>query len=115
MTAALAQQQFVGYFPEGTRSKDPYVPLGERQIKPGLARMMLMAPGVPVIPVLLINTERLLPKGSSFPRRWRYASEDTDHIDVVFGTSMYGRDFEGQTPESVTAAIREVFLGIQPS
>ncbi|WP_248958514.1 lysophospholipid acyltransferase family protein [Sphaerisporangium perillae] len=52
-----------GIYPEGTRSPDGRLYRG----KIGVAWLALTA-GVPVIPVAMVNTERVLPPGASVPR-----------------------------------------------
>jgi 1-acyl-sn-glycerol-3-phosphate acyltransferase len=52
-----------GIYPEGTRSPDGRLYKG----KTGVARMAIVA-GVPVIPVAMIDTEKLQPLGTLWPR-----------------------------------------------
>jgi 1-acyl-sn-glycerol-3-phosphate acyltransferase len=59
----LAAGDFLGIYPEGTRSPDGRLYKG----KTGVARMALEA-GVPVIPVAMINTEKVQPTGRKLPR-----------------------------------------------
>lgn len=58
----LAAGELLGIYPEGTRSPDGRLYKG----KTGVARMALEA-GVPVIPVAMINTERVQPTGRKLP------------------------------------------------
>jgi 1-acyl-sn-glycerol-3-phosphate acyltransferase len=53
----------LGIYPEGTRSPDGRLYRG----KTGVARMALEA-GVPVIPCVMVNTDRIQPQGRKFPR-----------------------------------------------
>ncbi|MEU8271597.1 lysophospholipid acyltransferase family protein [Sphaerisporangium sp. NPDC049002] len=55
--------ELFGIYPEGTRSPDGRLYRG----KIGVAWLALTA-GVPVIPVAMVNTERVLPPGASVPR-----------------------------------------------
>ncbi len=59
----LAEGKLLGIYPEGTRSPDGRLYRG----KTGVARMALEA-GVPVIPVAMINTDKIQPIGRRFPR-----------------------------------------------
>jgi 1-acyl-sn-glycerol-3-phosphate acyltransferase len=58
----LREGQLLGIYPEGTRSPDGRLYKG----KTGVARMALEA-GVPVIPVAMIDTDKLLPTGRKLP------------------------------------------------
>jgi 1-acyl-sn-glycerol-3-phosphate acyltransferase len=63
----------LGMFPEGTRG------VGELEtVQHGIAYVALRAPGVPIVPVACLGTERALPKGRRLPR-WR------SRVDIVFG------------------------------
>jgi len=59
----LGQGDLLGIYPEGTRSPDGRLYRG----KTGVARMALEA-GVPVIPVAMIDTEKIQPIGTKVPR-----------------------------------------------
>jgi 1-acyl-sn-glycerol-3-phosphate acyltransferase len=64
--AALADGKALGIYPEGTRSPNGSLYRG----KTGIARMVLAA-GVPIIPVCVSGTSEIFPKGSKlihFPR-----------------------------------------------
>lgn len=63
-------------FPEGTRS-----PNGELQEAHGGVALIIQKSGAPVVPAALINTERVMPVGSSRMRRARHA--------VVFGEPLH--------------------------
>src|SRR4051794_22053851 len=58
----LKKGELFGIYPEGTRSPDGRLYKG----KTGVARMAIVA-GVPVIPVAMINTEKLQPPGRALP------------------------------------------------
>lgn len=63
----------LGMFPEGTRG------VGELEsVQHGIAYVALRVPGVPIVPVACLGTERALPKGAKVPR-WR------SRVDIVFG------------------------------
>jgi 1-acyl-sn-glycerol-3-phosphate acyltransferase len=59
----LQKGQLFGIYPEGTRSPDGRLYKG----KTGVARMAIVA-GVPVIPVAMIDTEKLQPPGTVAPQ-----------------------------------------------
>jgi len=62
----LGEGKLLGIYPEGTRSPDGRLYRG----KTGVARMALEA-GVPVIPVAMIDTDRIQPIGSKIPKIMR--------------------------------------------
>jgi 1-acyl-sn-glycerol-3-phosphate acyltransferase len=78
----LAEGQVLGIYPEGTRSPDGKMYRG----RTGVARMILEA-GVPVIPVAMIDTEKVMPIGSKWPKLRR--------IGIIFGEPMDFSRFEG--------------------
>lgn len=61
----LKEGKLLGIYPEGTRSPDGYLYRG----RTGVARLALAA-GVPVIPVGLVGTEKVMPKEAKIPRLW---------------------------------------------
>ncbi len=64
--SVLNQGEFLGIYPEGTRSPDGRLYRG----KTGVARMALEA-GVPVLPVAMIDTDKIQPIGKKIPRVMR--------------------------------------------
>jgi 1-acyl-sn-glycerol-3-phosphate acyltransferase len=69
----LREGEVLGMFPEGTRG------VGElATVQHGIAYVALRAPGVPIVPVACLGTERAMPKGARLPR-WRSG------VDIVFG------------------------------
>jgi len=62
----LRRGEFLGIYPEGTRSPDGRLYRG----KTGVARMALEA-GVPVLPVAMIGTDKAQPLGKRLPRIMR--------------------------------------------
>ncbi len=74
--AALAEGKMLGIYPEGTRS-----PTGDLyRGKTGIARLVLAA-GVPVIPVSITGTNRIMIKGKKLPRLSRVTVTVGDPID----------------------------------
>lgn len=59
MLAALAKGESLIVFPEGTRNPDGEI----RPFKPGLYHVARARPEIPLVPVLLDNLNRILPKG----------------------------------------------------
>ena len=78
----LHDGEVLGIYPEGTRSPDGRMSRG----RTGVARMVLEA-RVPVIPVAMIDTARIMPIGSRMPRLGR--------IGIVFGEPLDFSRFEG--------------------
>lgn len=80
--AVLSSGKLLGIYPEGTRSPDGRMYRG----RTGIARMALEA-RVPVIPVAMIDTEKVMPIGARMPKVQR--------IGVVFGRPLEFSRFEG--------------------
>ena len=78
----LAQGEVLGIYPEGTRSPD-----GKRyRGRTGVARMSREG-HVPVVPVAMIDTEKVMPIGTKMPKVRR--------IGIVFGEPLDFSRFEG--------------------
>jgi 1-acyl-sn-glycerol-3-phosphate acyltransferase len=71
----LAQGKLLGIYPEGTRSPDGRLYKG----KIGVARMALEA-GVPVIPVVMVGTDKVSPMGT---KMWR-----PHPVEIRFGAPL---------------------------
>jgi 1-acyl-sn-glycerol-3-phosphate acyltransferase len=80
--AVIAKGNVLGIYPEGTRSPDGKMYRG----RTGVARMILEG-HVPVVPVAMIDTEKVMPIGSKIPKVRR--------IGVVFGEPLDFSRFEG--------------------
>src|SRR5665213_2389379 len=80
--AVLARGEQLGIYPEGTRSPDGRMYRG----RTGVARMILEA-DVPVVPVAMIDTEKVLPAGRRIPKVRR--------IGIVFGEPLDFSRFHG--------------------
>jgi len=78
----LSQGQVLGIYPEGTRSPDGRLFRG----RTGIARMVLEAK-VPVLPVAMIDTEKVQPIGKRLPRIRR--------IGVIVGAPLDFSRFSG--------------------
>jgi 1-acyl-sn-glycerol-3-phosphate acyltransferase len=63
MLAALDAGYALIVFPEGTRSPDGAI----REFKPGLFHLARARPALPLVPILLENLSRMLPKGDFLP------------------------------------------------
>jgi len=78
----LSEGKVLGIYPEGTRSPDGRMFRG----RTGVARMILEA-HVPVIPVAVIDTQKVMPLGSSFPK--------VHKVGVVIGKPLDFSRFQG--------------------
>jgi len=78
----LAHGEVLGIYPEGTRSPDGRLYRG----RTGVARMILEA-GVPVVPVAMVDTEKVMPIGSTMPKVRR--------IGVIVGRPLDFTRFQG--------------------
>jgi len=75
--AVLAEGGAFGIYPEGTRSRDGRLYRG----RTGVAQLALTS-GAPIVPVGLIDTDRLQPVGSNRPRLVRITVKFGDPINV---------------------------------
>ncbi len=80
--AVLDDGKLLGIYPEGTRSPDGRMYRG----RTGIARMALDA-NVPVIPVAMIDTDKVMPIGKKMPTVLR--------VGVVFGQPLDFSRFQG--------------------
>jgi 1-acyl-sn-glycerol-3-phosphate acyltransferase len=78
----LAEGRVLGIYPEGTRSPDGKLYRG----RTGIARMVLES-GVPVVPVAMIDTEKVMPIGSKWPKLRRPG--------IIIGKPLYFDRFQG--------------------
>lgn len=84
----LEQGQLLGIYPEGTRSPDGRLYRG----RTGIARMVLEAK-VPVVPVAMIDTEKVQPIGKRLPRVRR--------VGIVYGKPLDFSRFEGMEGDRI--------------
>lgn len=84
----LAEGNLLGIYPEGTRSPDGRLYRG----RTGIARMVLEAK-VPVIPVAMIDTEKVQPIGKRVPRIRR--------VGIVIGAPLDFSRFEGMEGDRI--------------
>ncbi|CAN5165681.1 lysophospholipid acyltransferase family protein [soil metagenome] len=80
--AVLAKGEVLGIYPEGTRSPDGRMYRG----RTGVARMIIEGQ-VPVVPVAMIDTEKVMPLGRKLPKIHR--------VGVVFGPPLDFSRFQG--------------------
>ncbi|WP_166983486.1 lysophospholipid acyltransferase family protein [Paramicrobacterium fandaimingii] len=80
--AVLGRGELLGIYPEGTRSPDARMYRG----RTGVARMVLEA-RVPIIPVVMVNTEHIMPIGTRLPHIKRPG--------LIFGEPLDFSRFEG--------------------
>jgi len=78
----LARGDVLGIYPEGTRSPDGRMYRG----RTGVARMILEG-HVPVVPVAMVNTEKVMPLGSWLPKIRR--------VGIIIGEPLDFSRFEG--------------------
>ncbi|MHB1171080.1 MAG: lysophospholipid acyltransferase family protein [Lacisediminihabitans sp.] len=78
----LARGEVLGIYPEGTRSPDGRLYRG----RTGVARMILEG-SVPVVPVAMVDTEKVMPIGRRLPKVGR--------IGIVIGEPLDFSRFEG--------------------
>jgi 1-acyl-sn-glycerol-3-phosphate acyltransferase len=78
----LGDGGILGIYPEGTRSPDARLYRG----RTGVARMVLEA-GVPVLPVAMIGTEKVMPIGTRLPKVRR--------IGIIIGEPIDFTRFQG--------------------
>jgi len=78
----LGRGELLGIYPEGTRSPDGKLYRG----RTGIARMALEAK-VPVIPVIMVDTDTMMPIGTTVPRIVR--------VGVVIGEPLDFSRYEG--------------------
>jgi len=84
----LASGQVLGIYPEGTRSPDGRLYRG----RTGIARMVLEAK-VPVLPVAMIDTEKVQPIGRKLPRIRR--------VGIIVGKQLDFSRFEGMDGDRI--------------
>jgi 1-acyl-sn-glycerol-3-phosphate acyltransferase len=80
--AVLARGKILGIYPEGTRSPDGKLYRG----RTGVARMILEA-GVPVVPVAMVDTAKVMPIGRRLPKIGR--------IGIIVGEPLDFSRFDG--------------------
>jgi 1-acyl-sn-glycerol-3-phosphate acyltransferase len=100
----LKDGEIVGIFPEGTRSPDGRLYRG----RTGVARLAMQA-SVPVVPVGILGTEKIQPKGHSIPR---LAALGRSGVVIRFGKPM---DFSAREDDmsSMRAITDEIVREIQ--
>lgn len=86
--SVLEQGQLLGIYPEGTRSPDGRLYRG----RTGIARMVLEAK-VPVVPVAMIDTEKVQPIGTRLPRVRR--------VGIVYGKPLDFSRFDGMEGDRI--------------
>ena len=96
----LKHGEVVEIFPEGTRSPDGKI----RKGKTGTAALALTAK-VPVVPVGLIDTHKVLPKGAAFPRFAR--------CEAHIGKAMEFKEYYKEYDEAISQNQAEMVLEIE--
>lgn len=86
----LSEGKALGIYPEGTRSPDTRLYRG----RTGIARMIMeMDAKVPVIPVAMIDTEKVMPIGTTIPRVRRIGVVIGEPIDFSRYSGMHADRF----------------------
>ncbi|WP_157887546.1 1-acyl-sn-glycerol-3-phosphate acyltransferase [Frondihabitans sp. PAMC 28766] len=103
--AVLDHGRVVGIYPEGSRSRDGKLHRG----RTGVARLVL-ASGVPVVPMSIQGSDQVLPRGARFPRRAR--------ITITFGEPLtFARvdgDYDATQLREVTDEIMRAIATLTP-
>jgi len=112
---ALGRGEMVLIYPEGTVTRDPdFWPM---QAKTGVARLALLAPGVPVIPVGQWGAQHFLDVYSRRFRPW-----PRKRISISAGPPVDLSDFAGSAPDSavlhqmtdrIMTEVRDLVAGIR--
>jgi 1-acyl-sn-glycerol-3-phosphate acyltransferase len=84
----LAQGKQLGIYPEGTRSPDGRLYRG----RTGVARLILEA-GVPVVPIAMIDTDKVMPLGTTLPKVRRIGVAIGEPLDFSRFAGMEGDRF----------------------
>jgi 1-acyl-sn-glycerol-3-phosphate acyltransferase len=84
----LAQGELLGIYPEGTRSPDGQLYRG----RTGVARMALES-GVPVLPVAMIDTDKIQPPGKVLPKIRRVGIRIGEPLDFSRYAGLEGDRF----------------------
>lgn len=100
----LHNGDFLGIYPEGTRSPDGRLYRG----KTGIARMVLQAE-VPVIPVVMVDTDKIQPIGSRWPRIMRVGLKFGEPLDFSRYDGMAGdRLVERAVTDEIMATLARI-------
>jgi 1-acyl-sn-glycerol-3-phosphate acyltransferase len=86
--AVLGRGSVLGIYPEGTRSPDAKLYRG----RTGVARMILEA-RVPVVPIVMVDTEKIMPIGAKLPRVGRIGIIAGKPLDFSRFAGMEGDRF----------------------
>jgi 1-acyl-sn-glycerol-3-phosphate acyltransferase len=106
--AALDRGQIVLIYPEGTVTRDPeFWPM---QAKTGIARLALLAPDVPVLPLGQWGSQHFL---NFYARRFRPLPRKT--VSVSVGAPLDLRDFAtgGATPAVLHAMTEHIMIAVR--
>ena len=94
--AALARNEILLIYPEGTRGEDDHI----GPLKGGIARLSMEFPEAPVVPVYVHGTRRILPKAAVLPAPGPCA--------VTFGRSVYWSGNRRTFMKTLRAALEQL-------
>jgi len=102
-TDLLKRGEWIAIFPEGTRLKgSDREALGQAM---GGAAYLALRADVPLIPIGIAGTDKIMPPGARFPRFPR--------VSFVFGEPLFPDAFEGGRKERTTAMTEELMQAIK--
>jgi 1-acyl-sn-glycerol-3-phosphate acyltransferase len=101
--ALLQQGQLFGIYPEGTRSPDGRL----YRARPGVG-WLAMNSGLPVIPVAMFGTDRVLPPGHSVPRLGKVRIKIGKPMTFGTAAEAEGRPEEEGRPEAPAKVRRAI-------
>jgi len=107
----LENGEIVGIFPEGTRSYDGKL----KQAKRGVAGLALKA-NVPIVPVGMVNTNKILPRGSFLPKIVAFEINIGKPLDMAEFQQAYTNALEQSNTDKIveieeaatTAVMRQI-------
>lgn len=95
-TAALAQDEIVILFPEGSRGEPEQL----SRFKSGVARLVERNPAAPIIPIFMHGLGKALPRGDFLLVPF--------FVDVVIGEPIYWRGSVSETMQAYENAMRDL-------
>ncbi|MBC8159809.1 MAG: 1-acyl-sn-glycerol-3-phosphate acyltransferase [Roseiflexaceae bacterium] len=103
---ALREDYGVVLYPEGTRSTNGEI----GPFRSGVGKLLAEFPGLPVVPVLLEGTDKVMPKNRAFPRPHQvvvHFGQPLTHLHAIPGEKQSWRAVASELREAVVA-LREL-------